>query len=72
MKDKIYLVSPNFIEEKVKKIFEMPGEIGFIARIGLLSGLREQEIIYIKEKEIFVMAMVVTVIDYIKLTVEMD
>ena len=52
MKDKIYLVSPNFIEEKVKKIFEMPGEIGFIARIGLLSGLREQEIIYIKEKEI--------------------
>ena len=52
MKDKIYLVSPNFIEEKVKKIFEMPGEIGFIARFGLLSGLREQEIIYIKEKEI--------------------
>ena len=43
MKDKIYLVSPNFIEEKVKKIFEMPGEIGFIARFGLLSGLREQE-----------------------------
>jgi hypothetical protein len=52
MKDKIYLVSPNFIEEKVKRIFEMPGEIGFIARFGLLSGLREQEIIYIKEKEI--------------------
>jgi len=52
MKYKIYRVSPNFIEEKVKKIFEMPGEIGFIARIGLLSGLREQEIIYIKEKEI--------------------
>jgi intergrase/recombinase len=52
MKDKIYLVSPNFIEEKVKKIFEMHGEIGFIARFGLLSGLREQEIIYIKEKEI--------------------
>jgi len=52
MKDKIYLVSPNFIKEKVKKIFEMPGEIGFIARFGLLSGLREQEIIYIKEKKI--------------------
>lgn len=53
MKDKIYLVSPNFIEEKVKKIFEMPGEIGFIARFGLLSNLREQEIIYIKEKKIY-------------------
>jgi len=52
MKDKIYLVSPNFIEEKVKKIFEMLGEIGFIARFRLLSGLREQKIIYIKEKEI--------------------
>ena len=52
MKDKIYLVSPNFIEEKVIKIFDMPGDIGFIAQFGLLSGLREQEIIYIKEKEI--------------------
>jgi intergrase/recombinase len=30
----------------------MLGEIGFIAKFGLLSGLREQEIIYIKEKEI--------------------
>ncbi len=36
MKDKIYLVSPNFIEEKVKKIFEMPGEIGFIAQIWII------------------------------------
>ena len=41
MKDKIYLISPNFIEEKVKRIFEMHREIGFIARFGLLSGLRE-------------------------------
>jgi hypothetical protein len=30
----------------------MLGEIGFITRFGLLSTLREQEIIYIKEKEI--------------------
>ena len=52
MKDKIYLVSPNFIEEKVKKIFENPGELGFTVLIGLLTGLREQEIIYIKEKSI--------------------
>ncbi len=52
MKDKIYLVSPNFIEEKVKKIFEIPGELGFTIRIGLLTGLREQEIIYIKEKSV--------------------
>lgn len=52
MKDHIYLVSPQFIEEKVKKIMTLPGEIGFIARLGLLSGLREQELIYIKQKEV--------------------
>ena len=46
------MVSPNFIEEKVKKIFEIPGELGFTTRIGLLTGLREQEIIYIKEKSV--------------------
>jgi hypothetical protein len=28
----------------------MHGEIGFIARFGLLSSLREQGLIYIKEK----------------------
>jgi hypothetical protein len=50
MKDLIYLVSPQFIEEKVKKIVMLPGEIGFIARLGLLSGLKEQELIYIKRK----------------------
>jgi intergrase/recombinase len=52
MKDHIYLVSPQFIEEKVKKIFALAGEIGFIAKLGLLSGLRQQELIYIKEKPI--------------------
>ena len=52
MKDHIYLVSPQFIEEKVKKIISLPGEIGFIVRLGLLSGLREQELIYIKEKQV--------------------
>jgi hypothetical protein len=35
----------------------LPGEIGFIARLGLLSGLREQELIYIKEKEVCVKLM---------------
>jgi hypothetical protein len=30
----------------------MLGEIGFTARLGLLSGLREQELVYIKEKAI--------------------
>jgi hypothetical protein len=38
----MFQVRSNFIEEKIKKIFEMPSEIGFIARFGLLSGLKEQ------------------------------
>ncbi len=42
MKDRIYLVSPQFVEEKVQIIFELPGEIGFISRLGLVTGLREQ------------------------------
>jgi hypothetical protein len=44
MKDHIYLVSPQFIEEKVKRIITLPGgQIGFTTRLGLLSGLREEE-----------------------------
>ena len=42
MKDRIYLVSPNFIEEKIKKIMEIPGEIGCIIRLGLFSGLESK------------------------------
>ena len=52
MKDRIYLVSPQFVEEKVQKIFELPGEIGFISRLGLVTGLREQDLLYIKEKPV--------------------
>jgi hypothetical protein len=34
MKDRIYLVSPQFVEEKVKKIFDLSGEIGLqVARM---------------------------------------
>jgi len=52
MKDRIYLVSPQFVEEKVKKIFDLLGEIGFTSRLGLVTGLREQELLYIKEKPV--------------------
>ena len=40
MKDRIYLVSPQFVEEKVRKI-ELPREIGFASRLGLVTSLRE-------------------------------
>ena len=71
MKDKIYLGSLNFIKEKVKNVFEMPGEIGFITRFSLFFNLREQQIIY-KEKVICSNSLVATGIAYIKLNVEMD
>lgn len=52
MKDRIYLVSPNFVEEKVNKIMAMPGDIGYTCKLGLLCGLREQEILYIREEPV--------------------
>jgi hypothetical protein len=52
MKDRIYLVSPQFVEEKVRKIFDLPGEIGFTSRLAFVTGLREQELLYIKEKPV--------------------
>jgi hypothetical protein len=52
MKDRIYLVSPNFVEEKVNKIMTIPGEIGYTCKLGLLCGLREGEILYIREKPV--------------------
>ncbi|MGC1135176.1 MAG: integrase [Nitrososphaeraceae archaeon] len=32
--------------------FEIPGEIGFTVRVGLFSGLRKQELIYIKVRDV--------------------
>jgi hypothetical protein len=43
-KDRIYLVSPQFVEEKINTVVKMSGEIGFICKLGLFSGLRESEI----------------------------
>ena len=40
MKDRIYLVSPQFVEEKIAKVMSIPGEIGHTCRLGLLSGAR--------------------------------
>jgi hypothetical protein len=33
-------------------INDVPGEIGVISRLGLVTGLREQELLYIKEKPV--------------------
>ena len=52
MKDKVYLVNPHYIETKLKALMSIPGDIGFIVRIGLFTGLREDELYYIHDKEI--------------------
>jgi hypothetical protein len=51
-KDHIYLVSPQFVEDKINNVMNIPGDIGFTCRLGLFSGLREGEIIYIRQKQI--------------------
>ena len=41
MEDHTYLVTPQFIEEKSQKIAMLAVQIGFVATLGLLLGLRE-------------------------------
>jgi intergrase/recombinase len=47
---KLYIVDDNYLESKLKLIFDMNGEIGLIVKFGLFSGLREDELIYIHNK----------------------
>jgi hypothetical protein len=39
MKDKIYLVNPNYLQTKINALMAIPGEIGFTIRMGLFTGL---------------------------------
>ena len=51
-KDRIYLVDNGFIQEKIAKLLAIPGDMGFVVKVGLFSGLREDEARYIHGKEI--------------------
>lgn len=51
-KKKVYLAEPDFVSEKVKKSYAIPGDIGFIIKVALLSGLRQEELYYLYEKPI--------------------
>src|SRR5205823_6987846 len=51
-KDRIYLVNPNYLQTKINTLLSIPGEIGFTVRMGLFTGLREEELYYIHDKEI--------------------
>src|SRR5215813_7019242 len=52
MKDKIYLINPNYLQSKINVLMAIPGEIGFSVKMGLFTGLREEELYYIHDKEI--------------------
>jgi intergrase/recombinase len=50
-KDRIYLVDNGFIQKKINELLAIPGDMGLIVKIGLFSGLREDEARYIHHKE---------------------
>src|SRR6266487_1455508 len=45
MKNKIYLVNPNYLQTKINTLMAIPGEISFTVRMGLFTGLREEQLI---------------------------
>jgi intergrase/recombinase len=52
MHQRIYIVDDNYVVNKVKDLVAIPGEIGLTVKIGLYSGLRQEEIIYLHNTEI--------------------
>jgi intergrase/recombinase len=47
---KLYIVDDNYLENKLRLLFEMNGDIGLIVKFGLFSGLREDEMVYTYNK----------------------
>jgi intergrase/recombinase len=52
MHQKIYIVDDNYVVNKVKDLVAIPGEIGLTVKVGLYSGLRQEEIIYLHNTDI--------------------
>lgn len=50
---KLYIVDDSYIEERLKQLFSIgEGEISTIIKFGISSGLREDEMLYVYNKEI--------------------
>jgi hypothetical protein len=47
MHQKIYIVDDNYVVNSVKKLITIPGEIGLTIKIGLYTGLRQEEIVHL-------------------------
>ena len=41
----------NLVDDKIKDLMTIKGDIGLTGKVGLFSGLREDEIVYIHDKE---------------------
>jgi hypothetical protein len=52
MHQRIYIVDDNFVTTKVAALMSVQGIIGLTMKVGLFTGLREDELIYIQQKEI--------------------
>src|SRR5215208_1821940 len=52
MHQRIYIVDDNFVSNKVKTLLAIQGDLGLTIKVGLFSGLREDEIIFMHNKEI--------------------
>ena len=52
MHQRIYIVDDNFVANKIRDLLAIQGDIGLTIKVGLFSGLREDEIIYMHNKEI--------------------
>ena len=53
MHQRIYIVDDNFVSNNVKVLLAIQGDIGQTVKVGLFTGLREDEIIYIHNKELY-------------------
>jgi intergrase/recombinase len=50
--NRLYIVDDNYLEEKIRIVLQLQGEIGLIVRFAMFSGLREDELVYIHRKEV--------------------
>jgi intergrase/recombinase len=48
---KLYVVDGNFVEQKIKQLLSVEGDIGLTIKVGLYTGLREDEIVYAHNME---------------------
>jgi intergrase/recombinase len=49
---KVYLVDDDYVKKRVSALLKIEGQIGLTVKVGLFSGLREEEILYIHRMEI--------------------